>query len=87
MEPKKPGRREPGAAWRYDALGYSFAGTIVLSAGLGYLLDRWLGFAPLFTIVLTLSGAALACGWVYSKVRQDDRAAEERRHGDGPGPE
>ncbi len=87
MEPKQPGRQEPGAAWRYDALAYTFAGAIMLFAGLGYLLDRWWGTSPLFIIVGTLTGAGLAMAWVYAKVRQDDRDSASRRRGSGPGTE
>jgi F0F1-type ATP synthase assembly protein I len=85
MEPKKPGRPESGTTWRYDVFGYTFAGTILLFAGLGYLLDRWLGTRPLLVIIGTLTGAALAFAWVYTKVRQDEQASRDRRHEHDPG--
>lgn len=34
------------------ATAFEFAATTALFAGLGYLLDRWLGLFPLFTLVL-----------------------------------
>ncbi len=83
MRPKKPVGRELGQAWRYDTLGYTFAFSVILFAGAGYLLDRWLGWTPLLTIGGTLVGAALAFVWVYLKVRQDEAAFEARR-GQGP---
>ena len=83
MEPEKPTGRELGQAWRYDVLGYTFAFSIMLFAGAGYLLDRWLGTRPILTIVGTLAGAALAFAWVYRKVRQDEAEFEARRREDG----
>jgi F0F1-type ATP synthase assembly protein I len=85
MEPKKPAARELGQAWRYDTLGYTFALSIMLFAGAGYLLDRWLGIRPILTIVGTLLGAAVAFVWVYRKVRQDEAEYEARRRQDGGG--
>ncbi len=78
MEPKKRGGRGLGGPVGYDALGYTFALIIILFAGAGYLIDRWLGSAPLLTVIGTLSGAALACFWVYLKVRADDGDAHAR---------
>lgn len=88
MEPKKPAEGEPPGAWRYDTLGYTFAFSILLFAGAGFLLDRWLGTAPLLIIVGTLLGAGLAFARVYTKVRQDDRAyrAEQGGKRDGGAP-
>jgi len=42
-----------GAA-RYMGFGFEFAGTIVAGVVLGQYLDRWLGSAPLCTLILTL---------------------------------
>lgn len=72
MRPKKRVGRELSQAWRYDALGYTFAGSVIGWAGAGYLLDRWLGTLPFLTILGTLVGAGLAFAWVYLKVRQDE---------------
>jgi len=69
---KRPVSKDLGQAWRYDALGYTFAFTIILGAGVGYLLDRWLGIQPFLTIAGTLAGAALAFVWVFMKVNRDE---------------
>ena len=83
MEPEEPAGRELGQAWRYDALGYTFAFSVMLFAGAGYLLDRWLGTRPILTIVGTLAGAGMAIAWVYLKVRQDEAeyAAKRKKGG------
>jgi F0F1-type ATP synthase assembly protein I len=81
MEPKKPAETGPRDAWRYESLGYTFAFSIVLFAGAGYLLDRWIDTAPLLTIAGTLVGAGLAVAWVFTKVRQDERARQAERTG------
>ena len=72
MVSKRPVSGELGQAWRYDTLGYTFAFSIILFAGLGYLLDRWLGFQPFLTIAGTLVGAGLAFVWVFMKVSRDE---------------
>ncbi|HVM06846.1 MAG TPA: AtpZ/AtpI family protein [Acidimicrobiales bacterium] len=38
------------------AVAFEFAITPAIFGGLGYLLDRWLGLVPLFTITLFLFG-------------------------------
>jgi F0F1-type ATP synthase assembly protein I len=43
-------------AGRFGALGFEFAGTVVAGVISGYYLDRYLGTAPLFTLLLTLAG-------------------------------
>lgn len=72
MDPKRPLSKDLGQAWRYDVLGYTFAFTVILGAGAGYLLDRWLGTRPFLTIGGTLAGAALAMLWVFMKVKRDE---------------
>ena len=79
MEPKRPAGRELGQAWRYDALGYTFAFSIILFAGAGYLLDRWLGTRFILTVVGTLIGAGVAFAWVYLKIQQDEKEYEAQR--------
>jgi len=79
MEPEKPTGQELGQAWRYDVLGYTFAFSVILGAGAGYVVDRWLGTKPILTAVGTLIGAALAFVWVYMKVRRDEAAFEAER--------
>ena len=43
-------------AGRFGALGFEFAGTVVAGVIAGYYLDVWLHTAPLFTLLLTLTG-------------------------------
>jgi F0F1-type ATP synthase assembly protein I len=86
MEPEKPAGREPGQAWRFESLGYTFAFSILLFAGAGYLLDRWLGLSPLLTIVGTLAGAGASMAWVYVRLKQDEAESRARRHKDGAPP-
>ncbi len=90
MEPRKPGPgagRELGEAWRYDSLGYTFALSVLLFAGLGWLLDRFLGTRPFLTIAGTLVGAGLAMAWVIAKVRADQDRYQARHHRAEPPPE
>jgi len=74
MGRRKPVRKELGEAWRYDTLGYTFAFSVILFAGLGWLLDRWLKTRPILTIVGTLVGAGLAVMWVFLRVLRDKAA-------------
>ncbi len=84
MKAKKPVSRELGEAWRYDSLGYTFAASVIAFAGVGYLLDRWLGTIPFLTILGTLVGAGLAFVWVYLKVQQDEAAQDRKRQPPAP---
>jgi F0F1-type ATP synthase assembly protein I len=43
-------------ASRFAAVGFEFAGTVVASLLVGYYIDGYLGTAPLFTLLLTLTG-------------------------------
>ncbi|HWA17097.1 MAG TPA: AtpZ/AtpI family protein [Gemmatimonadales bacterium] len=85
MTPKKRVGRELGEAWRYDTLGYTFAFSVIIFAGAGWLLDGWLGIRPFLTIGGTIVGAGLAFVWVFLKVKQDE-AEFERRHDSEPKP-
>jgi len=82
MEPDEPTGQGLGQAARYGALGYTFAFSIILFAGAGYLLDRWLGFGPILTIVGTLTGTVLAIVRVYQMVQQEQAGSRAKR---GPG--
>ena len=86
MGSKRTVSRDLGQAWRYDVLGYTFAFTVIVGAGLGYLLDRWLGTRPILTVVGTLVGAAMAFLWVYMKVSRDEARyrKEHPRNPKGP---
>jgi F0F1-type ATP synthase assembly protein I len=85
MEPKKPPGQALGDGVRYQSLGYTFAFSVILWAGLGWLLDRWLGSRPVLTVIGTLVGAGLAFVWVYLKVTQGEQSYRAR-HGKGDQP-
>lgn len=58
-------------AYRYAGLGMQFAGGILMFAGLGYLLDRWLHILPALTILGVIVGSVLSFLSVYRKVIGD----------------
>lgn len=60
--------RELGEGYTYVALGITFAGGIILFAGLGFGLDRLLGTMPFLTIAGTLAGAVLSFLYVLAKL-------------------
>ena len=41
---------------RYAAIGFEFAAIIVVTVVAGYHVDRWLGTAPAFMLLLTAGG-------------------------------
>lgn len=86
MKGQKPVGKELGQAWRYDSLGYTFAFSVIVFAGLGFLLDRWLHTTPIITVVGTLLGAGMAFFWVYQKVKADE-ASYKASHGKPGGSE
>jgi F0F1-type ATP synthase assembly protein I len=68
-------------AYRYAALGMQFAFGTLFFAGMGYLLDRWLGILPAFTIGGMLVGAALSFLSIYRKVILEGKSPP--KEGDG----
>jgi F0F1-type ATP synthase assembly protein I len=66
-------------ASRFMALGFEFAGTVVAAVLLGYYLDGRLGTAPLFTLLLTLSGMG---GAVYRLLWTLKRSNSRSDNGD-----
>lgn len=62
-------------AYSHATLGCTFAGGVLLFTGLGWLLDRWLGLLPVFTVAGALVGAVLSFLNVYARIRaeHDDR--------------
>ena len=81
--------KELGEAWRYDTLGYTFAFSVIVFAGIGFGLDRWLHTTPILTVAGTLLGAGMAFYWVYQKVRADEarfKASHPRKGGPGSPP-
>ena len=78
--------RDPGDKGRFlgDVLsfGWVLPASTATGAGLGWLLDRWLGFFPVVTILLGLLGAAAGLFQVY---RESTRLAEGPGREDGKG--
>jgi len=64
--------REMGEGYKYVSLGLTFAGGIILFMGIGFLLDRWLGWMPVLTVAGTLLGAVLSFLNVYWKLQADE---------------
>jgi len=67
--------------YKYLGLGMQFASGIILFVVGGYLLDRWLGTTPAFTIAGTLLGATLSFVNVYFKLKALTEAERKRREG------
>lgn len=69
--------------------GYEFVASVMLSAVLGYFIDKWLGTAPLFLISLFLLGTCagflsifrvsknLGVGVGYSQLHQNEKDAKQ----------
>jgi ATP synthase protein I len=69
-----PGR-DPGEAWKganqaWGAIGTMLAG-IVVWGGVGWLLDRWLGFDGLFLPIGMLLGIGVAIYVIYLRYGRD----------------
>jgi F0F1-type ATP synthase assembly protein I len=71
--------------------GMDVALTLLVFLGLGWLLDRWLGTAPLFVITLTVLAAVgqfLRMKYVYdaqmARLEAERLAARAARRGDAP---
>jgi F0F1-type ATP synthase assembly protein I len=73
-----------GEGYKYLGLGMQFAGGIILFVVGGYLMDRWLGTMPAFTIAGTLFGATLSFVNVYLKLKAltDAERKQRERAGD-----
>jgi F0F1-type ATP synthase assembly protein I len=78
MDQRPSTERELGRGYVLLALGLKFAGGIILFAGGGFLLDRWLGWTPALTIVGTLVGSGLSFYTVYVQLRAETEAARRR---------
>lgn len=79
--PREPDHRL-GEAYGHAALGFQFAGGVLLFLGVGWLVDRWLGTLPVFTVAGALLGAVLSFLSVYYRIRREDEA---RRDGEKRG--
>jgi len=89
MEPTGTSR-EVGEGYKYVSLGFTFAAGIIFFMGMGWLLDRWLGWTPILTVAGTLFGAVMSFLNVYWKLQADERQYRaEHPHPGGsrkPGP-
>jgi len=72
-----PGPSSPGAgpdpvrgAVEFLTLGLTVAVALVVCVALGYLVDRWLGTSPWFTLVGVVLGIAAAVLVTVSRVRK-----------------
>lgn len=76
-----------GEGYKYVSLGLTFAGGIILFMGIGFLLDRWLGWTPVLTVAGTVLGAVLSFLNIYWKLQADEAKyrQEHSRPEDGPG--
>ncbi|MGD0393963.1 MAG: AtpZ/AtpI family protein [Acidimicrobiales bacterium] len=59
----------PGAV-EFLTLGLTLAVTVLVAGALGYLVDRWLGTSPVFTLVGLVLGLAAAVMTAVSRVRK-----------------
>ncbi len=73
-----PGRAI-GEGYKLLGLGLQFAGGIILFMAGGFGLDRWLGTAPILTLVGTLAGAVLSFINLYAKLAILNQQERERR--------
>lgn len=53
-------RRAKSSPLVYGAVGFEFAGIVVVSILLGYQVDQYLGTEPLFLLLLTVGGFVAA---------------------------
>jgi len=72
---------------KYSALGLEMALSVVIGAGIGYYLDRWLGTGPWLLIVWTGFGFAAGVRSLYRAALRSEknleRDEEARRKGGG----
>jgi len=81
MDPTKGPGRELSEAYGLATLGFTFGAAVIVFTGIGWLLDRWLGTIPIFTVGAALVGAVLGFLSVYFRIR----AMERDRPRKGPG--
>jgi ATP synthase protein I len=69
--PPTPGGSDPvRGAVEFLTLGLTVAVALVVCAALGYLVDRWLGTSPWFTLVGVVLGIVAAVLLTVSRVRR-----------------
>jgi ATP synthase protein I len=68
--PQNPGPAVGTGAVEFLTLGLTLAVTVLVGGALGYLVDRWLGTSPVFTLVGLVLGIAAAVLTAISRVRK-----------------
>ena len=79
MQQDPSSERDMGRGYASLAVGFKFAGGVILFAAGGFLLDRWLGWTPALTIVGTLVGSALSFYNVYTQIRAQTEAEKKMK--------
>jgi len=74
--------RTIGTTGALSAVGIGFVLAVIMGFGAGYMLDRWTGASPLFTIVFFFFG--LAAG-IVNVVRTAARVGRDETAGPKPG--
>jgi ATP synthase protein I len=69
-QPQPPGPTLGTGAVEFLTLGLTLAVTVLVGGALGYLIDRWLGTSPIFTLVGLVVGIAAAVVTAISRVRK-----------------
>ncbi len=69
-QPQRPGPGLGTGAVEFLTLGLTLAVTVLVGGALGYLVDRWLGTSPIFTLVGLVLGIAAAVLTAVSRVRK-----------------
>lgn len=86
---RRDAARTFGRPYTYVGAGLQFVAAILLFMFGGWLLDGWLGWRPLLTILGAFMGAAAGFYSLYREVQRDiERARREREQGRraaGPG--
>jgi F0F1-type ATP synthase assembly protein I len=73
---------KPDGGYEFMNLGFTFAAGILVFMGLGWLVDRWLGMLPVFTVTGTVVGAVLSFIYVYQLITaatDKDRDSRDKR--------
>lgn len=70
----------------YSSLGFIVPAAAVAGFGIGWLLDRWLHTSPVFSIVITMLGAAGGFLELLQMLRRAERRAGGNNSNARPGP-
>ena len=80
-KPDAPKDENPYVAFaRYAGLGFEVAAAVVVSIYVGYRIDAWLGWSPLFLIICLVIGFAAAINILLKYSRM---AGQDMKDGDG----